>query len=277
MTPFDLQALPRLAPDYRITYGQDSSEYGQLRIPAGSRAHPVVILIHGGCWKAQYASLKDLEPMADALKADGIATWNIEYKRLGETGGGWPGTYLDVGRAVDHLRTLAPKYNLDLNHVMLVGHSAGGHLAMWAAARSRLANTSPLYVANPLRVSGVMNLAGTLDMTDNIPNMEEGCRDSVVTQMVGGAPQSVPAHYAEASAMQLLPIGVPQVLVWDEHEDFVPLPLAQKYERAATRAGDRVRLIVIPAVGHFELGSPLTSAWPPIKSAIRGLLEGRLP
>jgi acetyl esterase/lipase len=130
MAPQDLQALPSHPADQRISYGQDSSEYGELRVPAGAGPHPLVVLIHGGCFKAAYATLRDLAPMADALKSDGIASWNVEYRRLGQPGGGWPGTYLDVGRAVDHLRAIAGAHHLDLGRVVLVGHSAGGHLAM---------------------------------------------------------------------------------------------------------------------------------------------------
>ena len=181
MTPEDLAALPSRAPDQRITYGTESSQYGELRIPAGTGSHPLVVLIHGGCFKAAYATAHYFGAMADALKADGIATWNIEYRRLGEPGGGWPGTYLDVGQAVDHVRAIAGQYHLDLGRIVVVGHSAGGHLAMWTAARRRLTNASELYAADPLPVSGVMDLAGPVDMTANIPGYEALCRDTVIT------------------------------------------------------------------------------------------------
>ena len=138
MTPQDLQALPSEAPDHRINYGQDPSQYGELRVPRGPGPHPTLILIHGGCFKAAYATASDLAPMADALKAMGIASWNIEYRRVGDAGGGWPGTYVDVGRAIDYFRTLAGRHNLDTGRVVIMGHSAGGHLAMWAAARARV-------------------------------------------------------------------------------------------------------------------------------------------
>jgi acetyl esterase/lipase len=277
MTPQDLQALPSLAPDRRVLYGEDSSQYGELRVPAGAGRHPMVVLVHGGCFKAAYASARDLAPMADALKADRIATWNIEYRRLGQPGGGWPGTYLDVGRAVDYLRTLAGQYQLDLGRVVIAGHSAGGHLAMWAAARSRLPTSSPLYVTDPLPVRGVIDLAGPVDMTANIQGYEAPCRDTVITSMLGGTPATVPERYEQASAIRLLPLGVPQVLVVGTHEDFVPLPLVEAYAEAARRAGDPVRVVVIPGVGHFEIASPRSSAWPRVESAIRSLLGGRLP
>jgi acetyl esterase/lipase len=277
MTPQDLQALPSLPPDRRIQYGEDSSQYGELRVPPDGGAHPVVILIHGGCFKAAYASSRDLAPMADALKAGGIATWNIEYRRLGEAGAGWPGTYLDVGRAVDYLRTLAGQYPLDLDHVVIAGHSAGGHLAMWAAARSRLPASSPVYGKDPLSVRGVIDLAGPVDLTANIQGYQVLCRDTVITSLLGGTPATVPGRYEQASAITLLPLGVPQVLLEGTHEDFVPRPLMESYAQAARRAGDPVRLIVIPGAGHFEIASPRSSAWPTVESAIRSLLGGRLP
>ena len=273
----DLSAIPSLPPDRRITYGTDSSEYGELRVPPGSGPHPVAVLIHGGCFKAAYATTRDLSAMADALKNDGIATWNVEYRRLGQPGGGWPGTYLDVGRAVDHLRVIASENNLDLGRVVLVGHSAGGHLAMWAAGRSRVPRGSALHMADPLRVRGVINLAGPVDLTANIPGYESLCRDSVITSLMGGTPVTVAERYAHASPIKLLPFGIPQIVIMGEHEDFVPEPIARSYVEAATRSGDQAKLIVIPKVGHFEIASPRASTWQAVSSAIRSLLEGRMP
>ena len=277
MGPRDLQALPSREPDQRVAYGEDSSQFGELRVPAGSGPHPVVVLIHGGCFKAAYANTRDLAPMADALKDRGIASWNIEYRRLGQPGGGWPGTYLDVGRAVDHLRTLAESNALDLNRVVIVGHSAGGHLAMWAAARARVPKGSPISMANPLPVRGVMNLAGPVDLTANISGYEGLCRDTVITTLLGGTPAKVPERYAHASPIKLLPAGIPQVLVIGEHEDFVPHPVAEAYAQAARNSGDSLRFLVIPGAGHFEIASPRSSPWPQVESAIRSLLDGKLP
>jgi pimeloyl-ACP methyl ester carboxylesterase len=122
-----------------------------------------------------------------------------------------------------------------------------------------------------------MNLAGPLDLTANIPEYERLCRDTVITALLGGSPTAVPERYAQASPIKLLPLGVPQVLLIGEHEDFVPPPVVEAYAQAAARAGDPVRLVTIPRAGHFEIASPHTAAWPLVKASIRSLLDGRLP
>jgi acetyl esterase/lipase len=182
-----------------------------------------------------------------------------------------------VGRAVDFLRTLADSNNLDLARVVVVGHSAGGNLAMWTAARARVPAGSDVHMAEPLAVRGVVDLAGPVDLTANIEGYQGLCRDSVITGLMGGIPAKVPEHYAQASAIKLLPLGVPQVFVIGDHEDFVPRPLAEAYVRAATNAGDSVRLMVLPNAGHFEIASPRAATWPRVEAAIRALLDGKLP
>lgn len=277
MTPEDLAKLTSQPPDRRITYGTEASQYADLRLPAGAGPHPLVILIHGGCFKAEYATNEYFGAMADALEADGIATWNIEYRRLGQSGSGWPGTYLDIAHAVDHVRTLAPDHHLDLDRVAVVGHSAGGHLAMWTAARHRLPTSSDVYAANPLRIRGVVDLAGPVDMSADIAHYEASCGDTVITSLLGGTPIAVPRRYTEASAITLLPLGLPQVLVVGSHEEFVRLPFIDAYVEAATRAGDPVKRVLIEGAGHFEIASPLASTWPQVKAAIVALVDGKLP
>jgi acetyl esterase/lipase len=272
MTPADLQSLPVRPADHRLPYGDDPNQFAELRLPSGAGPHPVVVLVHGGCWKAEYATLRDLSPMGDALKAEGIASWNVEYRRLGQPGSGWPGTYADIGRAIDHLRQLESRYRLDLSRAAVVGHSAGGHLAMWSATRRRLSSDSPVHAVSPLPLRGVINLAGSIDMRENIAHMEAECHDAVVTTLLGGTPASVPERYRDVSATTVVPLGVQQILVWGEHENFVPLSLARRHADAATKAGDRARLIVVPATGHFELASPHSSAWPTVLEAIRSLV-----
>ena len=266
------KALPSNPADYRISYGKDENQFGDLRVPSGAGPHPVVILIHGGCWKADYATLRDLAPMADALKAEGIATWNIEYRRLSQSGGGWPGTYMDVSRSVDYLRSIATDKKLDLNRVVVVGHSAGGHLAMWVASRPRLSSGSALYVKDPLPIRGVIDLAGTADMEAFIQFEQHGCNGAVVEEMLGGKPVDVPERYAQTSAIKMLPLEIPQVLIWGGDDDVAPISLGEKYTVAAKQAGDPVRLVSIPDVGHFEIASPLATTWPAVKSEIVALL-----
>jgi pimeloyl-ACP methyl ester carboxylesterase len=132
-------------------------------------------------------------------------------------------------------------------------------------------------MTDPLPIRGVMNLAGPVDMTANIAGYEALCRDTVITSLLGGTPSEVPEHYAHASVNKLLPLGLPQMLVWGEHEEFVPRPLAEAYAVAATQAGDPVRLLVIPGLGHFDIASPRAPSWPQVASAVRSLLDGRLP
>ena len=129
----------------RITYGSDPLQFGELRVPAAKGPHPVAIVVHGGCWvskienmDAKAVAMDNMRPLAAALTEEGIATWNIEYRRLGNDGGGWPGTFRDVASAADLLRTLAREHALDLTRVIAIGHSAGGHLAMWLAARPKM-------------------------------------------------------------------------------------------------------------------------------------------
>jgi acetyl esterase/lipase len=274
MTPKTFQALPSKAPDHRIAYGTAAEQYGDLRLPTTAGPHPVVVLIHGGCLKSEYATLKDLAPMADALKAAGFATWNVEYRRLGNAGGGWPGTYLDAGAAVDKLRSLAAEYPLDISRVVVVGHSAGGHLAMWVAARPRLPKDSPLSVDAPLPVKGVVNLGGYGDLAAFRQVEKAACGGTAVAEAVlGGDPSDVPDRYAQVSASAMLPLGTSQVLIWGEDDTNTPLWLAQQYVQAARAAGDPVQLLILPKLGHFEIADPSSSAWPSLRSSIQSLLH----
>ncbi len=271
MTARDLMAIPVRAPDQVLRYGTEPSQFGELRIPKGNGLHPVVVLFHGGCWSS-YAGARSIGAMADVLKERGIATWSIEYRRLPEKGSGWPGTYRDTGMAVDFLRSFAEEYRLDLKHVVFVGHSAGGHLSLWAASRSRLKSDSPLYMANPLIPVGVINLAGRMDMDEGIEPYEATCDAPVVRQLLGGMPADVPERYTDASPAKLLPLGVPQIMIWGSKEEYVPLSQVEHYVAAAKIAGDDVRLVVVPGVGHFETASPLSEAWPTVLRSIEALL-----
>jgi acetyl esterase/lipase len=160
MSASDVVALPRPEADHRLSYGDDPLQFGELRLPEGEGPFPVVIVIHGGCWLSAY-DLGYMSALADALTVAGVATWSIEYRRVGDEGGGWPGTFQDVADAADHLFEIASEYDLDLDRVAAVGHSAGGHLALWLAGRKWLDGEDPLRGEGPLALNGVVALAGS--------------------------------------------------------------------------------------------------------------------
>ena len=268
MTPQQFQALPVTSADARIAYGPEAENFGDLRLPQGRGPFPVAVLIHGGCFRAEFARSDELSQMAEALRADGIATWNVEYRRLGRPGGGWPGTYRDVGAPIDKLRELAATYPLDLDRVVVVGHSAGGHLAHWSASRAGLPASSILAVAYPLTPRAIVNLAGLPDLRTHVAEYEAECGAPVIRQMLGGVPGDVPDNARAASPAERLPLGVRQTIVLGDHETFVPRPIAEDYLERARAAGDRAKLVMIPHAGHFEIAVASSPAWPRVRQAI---------
>jgi acetyl esterase/lipase len=267
----DILKLPSQAPAAKISYGAASQQFAELRTPAGAGPFPVVIVIHGGCW-VQYADTSYTAPVASALVKEGWATWNLEFRRAHEQGGAWPGTFQDVGQGVDALRDSAAKYHLDLSRVVVLGHSAGGQLALWAAGRKRIPRESPLHAANPLPVRGVVSLAGIADMRAYAEHGPQGCAEGAL-RVMGGTAAEQPARYAAASPIELLPLGTPQVLVWGEEDNIVPEKLFETYEANAKKAGDSLEIIRIVGSGHHELCSPQTASWPKIVAALRRLLK----
>jgi len=264
-------ALPRPPADRVLAYGPAAQQYGQLRLPPGAGPFPVVVLIHGGCWLNQY-DLHYLANAAGALQAAGIATWSIEYRRIGDPGGGWPGTLLDVGNAVDHLVDLAGEYALDLDRVVLVGHSAGGHLALWAAGRAMQPPDSPLAASSPLRPRGVVSLAGIADLA--LYAAGAGNCNAAAGQLMGGLPAEHPARYRLADPAQRVPLGVPVDLLSGELDSIVPPAQARRYAALARPAGDQARVILLPGAGHFDLVAPPGPAWAQVLSSIRAMIGG---
>lgn len=263
----DIKRLPVPPGGQRFSYGSNPNEFGELRLPEGRGPHPVAIVIHGGCWYSQY-DLDQLGNFNARLTELGVATWSLEYRRIGNPGGGWPGTFADVAQGADHLRVLARTYPLDLNRVIVIGHSAGGHLALWLAARRRLPAASALYDKNPLLVRGVVSLAGVSDLRKFRPN----CRDAV-TKLLGGSPQEVAERYQQTSPIELLPLGVEQRLILGAVDEIVPAELGKSYQTAARKKGDRVDLTLVAGAGHFDLIAPQSFAWPAVVEAIRSLLK----
>jgi len=267
LTEDDVAELPPVAPDHRLSYGRSSEQYGDLYLPQQPGFHPVVILLHGGCWRAQYG-LGHLGQLCAAFKNEGLAVWNMEYRRLGN-GGGWPATFEDVAAGADFLRGVADRFSLDLSHVVTAGHSAGGHLALWLAGRHHLPVASPLFSADALPVHGVVSLAG-------IPDLAEGVKRNICSgacqELVGGLPEEVPDRYRQASPVALLPLGVPQWHLIGLLDQVVPVDYVQRYVAAAGQY-DEEHLNLLPDVGHYELIVPATSAWTAVRHAVLTLLR----
>lgn len=279
-TPDEVNALPSKTADVRSVYGPAPAQFSELRLPKGVGPHPVAVVLHGGCWLSLYADLHNADALADALRDEGIATWNVEYRCVDQDGGGWPGTFLDAGRATDHLRTLAADHDLDLDRVITIGHSAGGHLALWATARHRLPEKSPIWAANPLPLRGTVVLGGPGDLRRFVPHANAECRQGVVEELLGVtgvSPEKVGTRVEErfrcGSPVELLPLGVRQVMISTEHDWVVPPELGEAYAEAARDAGDDIEHLVIPSAGHHEPMVPGSVTWPTVLGAVKSLLE----
>jgi len=267
----DIQKLKSAPADQRIPYGAGAQQFGDLRLPAGRGPHPVALIIHGGCWYSEY-DLSHIASLAEALTKLGFATWAVEYRRVGDTGGGFPGTFEDVAQGADFLRPLARTYPLDLDRVVAVGHSAGGQLALWLAARGFESGGVQSHSPAPLRLRGVISLAGITDMKKFGPRC-----GGAAAKLLGGSPDEVPDRYEQTSPVELLPARVPVRLVHGAADKIVPVEMGREYEAAAKARGGDVELSVIEGAGHFELIAPGSSAWPAVKSAVLSLTQGDPP
>ncbi len=265
-----LQELPLPPPVPRIAYGSTPQQFGELRLPAGKGPFPVVVLIHGGCWENEYDYVY-ITRLAAWLATQGLASWTIEFARIGDAGGAWPGSFTDVGSATDALREIAKTAPLDLSRVYSAGHSAGGQLALWLASRSRLPKDSALYVKNPLPIRGVLGLAAITDLDTYRIGPADSCHASV-DRLLGGSPERFPLRYAETSPLRRLPLGVPQVFIQGDQDTIVDPASVRAYVEAANKAGDRARLLPLPSGGHFDaaVATPLSEA--AMKQALNELL-----
>ncbi len=235
--------IPAPPADARILYGHGEYRFGDLRVPAGSGSHPVALVIHGGFWRA-VRNLDYIGHLCAALTRLGVVTWNVEYRRIGHAGGGWPGTFEDVLAAAEFLKKLPCE--LDMTRVCAVGHSAGGHLALCLAKRF-----PPLQTA--ISLGGVCNLDEAWDWR---------LGDGVVEQFLHGNRDLV----REASPRQLLPIGKQQIIMHGTQDDTVPYAMACDYVEAACAAGDDARLVTVEGGDHFDVVLPgfaerIMTAW----------------
>jgi pimeloyl-ACP methyl ester carboxylesterase len=273
ITHHTVNALPSKPADVHSAYGTDPNQFGELRLPVGSGPHPVAVVIHGGCWLSTYADLRNSDAMADALRAEGIATWNIEYRCVDQFGGGWPGTFLDAGMATDHLRQLAEAHALDLSRVLTIGHSAGGHLALWVASRRTLDADGPLWTPDPLSLLGTIVLGGPGDLKRFTANADIECQQGIVSRLLGGLPDEVPDRYHQGSPVERLPLGIRQVFISSEYDWVVFPALGEEYTAKARAVGDEAEHIIVKNAGHHELMAPGSVTWPTIREAVREMLK----
>lgn len=234
-----------------VRYGDGPLAVAELRLPGGEGPHALLVVVHGGYWRTTY-DRAHVAPLCRTVTAGGIATLNIEYRRVGHEGGGWPGSFHDVARALEHVPDLARSYPLDLGRVALFGHSAGGHLALLAATLI------------PLR--GVIAAAAVSDLE---AAWARNAGEGAVEAFVGGTPADVPEHYRDASPIRRLPLGLPQVLVHGTHDETVPYEDSVAY---AAAAGAEARLVTLEGAGHFEPIDPLAREWPLVEAEIRALV-----
>ncbi len=236
-------------------YGDHRDQVADLLVPAGQppdAGWPTVVLLHGGFWRERYRR-ELMAPLVDDLVARGYATWNVEYRRVGG-GGGWPATLTDVGAAVDHLAVLGDDVPLDLDRVTVVGHSAGGHLALWLAGRSQLPDGAP--GAGPAVIPCLA--VGQAAVADLVAGQALG--DGAVCDLLGGTHEEVVERYAIADPARLVGHRVSVVLVHGEDDDTVPVEQSRRYADAALVAGDDVRLVVLPG-GHDTVIDPASDLW----------------
>jgi acetyl esterase/lipase len=265
----DFVRLARPAPTEVVAYGSGASQAVDLFLPDGDGPHPVAVLIHGGCWRdLPGAGREQLRHMGQALADLGIAAWSVGYRRADEEGGGHPGTFRDVGAALDRLPREAARLRLDPSRSVVVGHSAGGHLALWAAARDRLPPGSPLRGADPFVPRSTVSLAGVGDLRGFARLVPVLCGPGVLERLVpAGAAAADP--YAEVSPAQMPAPGGRVVLVSGVLDRLVPPYAAYDYQRAVERRGAApVERVEIPGAGHFDLVTPGTRAWDDVVSRI---------
>ena len=237
-------------PNATISYGPSDLQVADLRLPTGKGPFPVAVILHGGCFMASVDKRAGIAALADALTAKGFATWNVEYRRVGDAGGGWPGTFQDVAAAVDKLAEIAPRYKLDLARVTFVGHSAGAFFALWAASRSRL---DPPWRGTRVRPVSVVAIDGPGALAPFVGVDAQVCGRPVIIPLMGGTPAAKPAEYRIASPADHLPLGIPQLLVAADLGD-----LMKPYIAAARASGDPVQVLQPAGANHFDIVTPAT-------------------
>jgi acetyl esterase/lipase len=240
--------------DQRLAYGSAPTQFGDLRLPTGKGPFPVVMNIHGGFWRAKY-DLLHTGHLCAALTAKGFATWNLEYRRVGDPEGGWPVTFDDVAAGYRLIPQIASRFRLVAERVVVMGHSAGGQLALCLAAHLT-------------EIRGAISLAGVVDLERAY---ELHLSHDAVVEFLGGTPTAVPDHYRDADPMRLAIPHARQVLLHGSLDDTVPPDFSRRYTETKKKIHEDVRLVEIPKADHFDLIDPRSRAWSEVEAAVETL------
>lgn len=271
MTLDDYLALSGPAPTATLRYGTAPSQYAELFLPSGTGPFPVAVLVHGGCWTKAFGGITQLRNMAGALAARGIAVWNVEYRRVDEAGGGYPGTYQDMNAALDLLARTATARPLDLGRLVAVGHSAGGQLVQWLAARPRIPATSPLYRKDVVPVRHVVSLGGLADLRREAALLKTSC-DREIVELAGTPSADRPDVFSDTNAGDLIPNGSRTILVTGELDTISPPRVAHDFAARAHAAGDSAEVVILPGASHYDEVAATSSSWPRVLRAIESSL-----
>jgi acetyl esterase/lipase len=240
--------------DLCLRYGSYATQFIDLRLPKTKGPHPVALNIHGGYWRNMY-SLEHAGHLCAALTAKGIATANLEYRRVGDEGGGWPGTLEDIRNAYHYVRQVAKEQSFDLERRIVIGHSAGGQLALALASLESM--------------RAVVSLAGVVDLQRAF---DLHLSNDAVVEFLGGKPNEVPEHYHEADPMQLAIPKTTQWLIHGKDDDVVPPDFSRKYVETKQKHGEDAHLLEIEKAGHFDVIDPRTAAWKQIEQIVLRIL-----
>ncbi|MGN7762770.1 alpha/beta hydrolase family protein [Paenibacillus sp. 22594] len=244
----------------RFSYGSHPSQFGVLHLPDSEGKLPVIITVHGGFWRSQFG-LEETEEIVKDLVQRGFAVWNIEYRRIGEEGGGWKGTFSDAISAVNYISTLSEQFPLDLSRVMLLGHSAGGQLVLWLASLAHENGSEENFEPLLVSIRGVISLAGVSNLRKMWEIHTQKDILSPVESLLAGSPNEVPERYHLVSPMERQSSQIEQFLIHGEMDLHVPVEFSIEYAQKTVEQGGKAHLIVIPGIEHFQIINPTSSAW----------------